>query len=73
MLGGFAELPDRFIVHVENGDAGRFGAAAFEKNSFRGEVLFHGLVIVEVGAGQVGEYADIELQAPDPFLHQGMR
>ena len=38
-----------------------------------GEILVHGVVVVEVIAGEIGEDRDIERNAEDPLLRQRVR
>ena len=48
------------IVRVDDGDARSGIDRAVEEQALGGEVLLHGLVIVEVVAGEVGEDGDVE-------------
>ena len=51
------------IVRIDHGDARRRVDRAVEEQSLGGEVVLHGLVIVEMVAREVGEDGHIELDA----------
>ena len=52
-----------FVVGVDHGHAGRFGAAAFKEDALGCEVLFYGLVVVQVIACEIGEERNVEFDA----------
>ena len=73
LLADLHQLLAVFVVGIEHGRARRFGAAAFEQYLLGGKILFHGVVIVEVVAGEIGEDRDIERNSVDPLLLQRVR
>jgi len=56
------------VVGVDYGDARSGVDRAVEQQALGGEVLLHGLVIVEVVAGEVGEHCDVESYSGGPAL-----
>ena len=56
------------IVRVEDGDARRRIDCAVEEQALGGEVVLHGLVVVEVVAREVGEDGDVEGDADHAAL-----
>ena len=69
----FDELRAVFIVGIDHGSARRLGPAAFEKNALGVEILFHGAVVVEVIAGEIGEDRDVEWDGKHALLRERVR
>ena len=61
------------IVGVQDRDSWGFRAATLEQNSLGGKILIHGVVIIEMIAGQIGEHRHIEWDPVNPLLRQSMR
>ncbi len=61
--GGSGELLGVLIVGIDYGNAWSRIHGAVEHEAFGGEVFFHGAVIVEMVASEVGEDGHIELDA----------
>ena len=60
------------VVGVDDGDAGGGIDRAVKEQTLGGEVLLHGLVIVEMVAGEVGEDGDVEVDAGRAALVEGV-
>ena len=60
------------VVRVDDGDARRRIDGAVEEQALGGEVVLHGLVIVEMVAGEVGEDGDVEVDAGHAALVEGV-
>ena len=57
------ELLGAFVVRVDDGDARGGIDGAVEEQALGGEILLHGLVVVEMVAGEVGEDGDVEVDS----------
>ena len=62
----------RASLRVDDGDARSGVDGAVEEQALGGEVLLHGLVIVEMIAGEVGEDGDVEVDAGGAALVEGV-
>ena len=60
------------IFDVDDRGTRRLGARSLKENRLRGEIFFHGAVVVEMIAGEIGEDRYIERHTVNPLLLKSM-